>query len=370
MEPPSSMRVVVVAGLHRAARARTVDELIAAVPGSVALHHDFDRIGEGVVHRVTRDRWGPVDHSRVELDHLCASCTLREDLVPALLRLTESGEHTLCVVETWEGVEPRSVADAVASEPALRLAAVVTAVDSERLLPDLAGHDDLSDRGLDIAVEDERSVAEVLAHQIEYPTVLALHGELYRDEARSLLEHLNPAALVVAPDANLADLTHGRFDPEHAANRLNPAWAQYTDRHDARVRTLTWTRKRPLHPARFHEALEHIVAAGLRSRGRVWLAGRADTLLVWDAYNDALLLESGGPWLDALPEAAMEMVSESRRACAQLDWDPDVGDRRQHLAFTGVDLDADRLTALLDSCLLTDDEAGEPLHSDPFADAL
>jgi G3E family GTPase len=364
------MRVAVVSGLHRAARARTVDELITAVPGSVAIHHDLDRIGEGVVHRVTRDRWGPVDHSQVELDHLCASCTLREDLVPALLRMTEAGDHTLCVVETWEGVEPRSVADAVASEPSLRLAAVITAVDSERLLPDLAGHDDLCDRGLDIAVEDERTVAEVLAHQIEYPTVIALHGTLYRDEARSLLEHLNPAAIVVAPGADLAGLTHGRFDPEHAANRLNPAWAQYDDREDARVRTVTWTRKRPLHPARLHEALERIVAAGLRGRGRVWLANRPDTLLVWDAYNDALVLESGGPWLHALPEAALEMVSESRRASARLDWDPAVGDRRQHLAFTGVDLDADRLIALLDSCLITEDEVGEPLHSDPFADAL
>lgn len=370
MEPTTPMRVAVVCGLHRHARGRSVDDLLAQVPGSVAVHHDLDGIAEGIVHRVTRDRWGPVDHSRVHLDHLCASCTLREDLVPTLLRLAERGEHTLCVVETWDGVEPRQVAEVVAAREELRLAAVIAAVDADRLLPDLSGHDDLSDRDLDIAVEDERTVAEVLAHQVEYPTAVAVHGTRHFDEARALVEHLNPAAVVVPPGGGLTDLTHGRFDPEAAAHRLNPAWAHYADRADGRVSTVTWSRRRPLHPVRLHEALERIVSAGLRGRGRIWLASRPDTLLVWDAYNDALLLESGGPWLGALPEAAVEMVSETRRVSALLDWDPVLGDRGQHLAFTGVDLDARHLVALLDSCLMTEDEAGQPLRSDPFADAL
>lgn len=369
-EVTAPLRVAVVSGLHRSARRRTVDDLITALPGSIAIHHDLDGIAEGIVHRVVRDRWGPVDHDRVHLDHLCATCTLREDLVPTLLRLAERGEHTLCVVEAWDGVEPRSVAEIVASREELRLATVVTAVDSERLLPDLSGHDDLSDRSLDIAAEDERTVAEVLAHQIEYPTVLTLHGAGHRDEARALIEHLNPAAVVVPPGGGLVALTEGRFDPESAANRLNPAWAQYCDQTDDRVSTVVWTRKRPLHPVRLHEALERIVSAGLRGRGRIWLASRPDTLLVWDAHNDALLLESAGPWLGALPGAAIDMVSETRRTSALLDWDPVIADRRQHLAFTGVDLDAQRLVELLDSCLLTDEESGRPHAEDPFADAL
>jgi G3E family GTPase len=369
-EVTAPLRVVVVSGLHRLARRSTVDDLITAVPGSIAIHHDLDGIAEGIVHRVTRDRWGTLGHNRVDLNHLCASCTLREDLIPTLLDMAENGEHALCVVETWDGVEPRSVAEIITSREELRLAAVVTAVDSERLLPDLSCHDDLADRSLDIAVEDERTVAEVLTHQVEYPTVLTLHGSRHRDEARTLIEHLNPAAVVIPPGGGLVALTEGRFDPESAANRLNPAWAQYSDLSDDRVSTVVWNRKRPLHPVRLHEALERIVAAGLRGRGRIWLASRPDTLLVWDAYNDALLLESAGPWLGALPEAALDMVSETRRASALMDWDPVVGDRRQHLAFTGVDLDAERLVNLLDSCLLTDAEAGRPLTEDPFVDAL
>jgi len=370
MEPTTPMRVAVVCGLHRNARGRTVEELLAAEPGAVAVHHDLCGIREGVVHRVVRDRTGQVEHGRVHLDHPCVSCALREDLVPALLELAARGEHTLCVVEVWEGVEPRRVCEAVAARAELRLSAVIGAVDAERLLPDLSGHDDVRDRALDLSAEDERAVAEVLAHQVEYPTVLSLHGSRHLDEARALLEQLNPAAAVLPPGGRSADLTHGRFDTGAAAHRLDPAWAQYAERLDGRVSTVTWTRKRPLHPERLHGALERIVASGLRGRGRIWLADRPDTLLVWDAYNDALLLESAGPWLGALPEAAAELVPEIRRTSALLDWDPVVCDRRQHLAFTGVDLDAARLVSLLDSCLLTEEEAGLPLGSDPFADAL
>ncbi|MGW9554605.1 CobW family GTP-binding protein [Nocardiopsis sp. NPDC055551] len=366
----SPLRVVVVSGLHRAARHRTVDDLITAVPDSLAVHHDLDGIAEGTVYRVLRDRWGPVGHDRVELDHLCASCTLRRDLVPTLEELAERGEHTMVVVETFDGIEPRGVCEVLADHPRLLLATVVTAVDSDRLLPDLSGHDDLADRSLGIAVEDQRAVAEVLSHQVEYPTVLVLHGARHRDEARALLEHLNPAAVVVPPGGGLVALTGGRFDPDRARNRLDPVWAQYTGRSDERVSTVVWTRKRPLHPGRLREAMERIVSFGLRGRGRVWLAGRTDTLLVWNAYNDALLLESGGPWLHALPEAALDLVGETRRASALLDWDPVVGDRRQHLAFTGVDLDAERLVELLDSCLVTEEETGRTPADDPFADAL
>lgn len=69
-----------------------------------------------------------------------------------------------------------------------------------------------------------------------------------------------------------------------------------------------------------------------------------------------LCVESAGPWLAALPDAAWEMVPPVRRAAAALDWHPEHGDCCQHLVFTSPGLDRDGLSALLDSCLLTDAE--------------
>lgn len=115
-------------------------------------------------------------------------------------------------------------------------------------------------------------------------------------------------------------------------------------------------RRRPFHPERLYAALEDLTCAAARSRGRFWFADRSDTLLAWDAAEGALCVESAGPWLASLPDAAWEMVPPVRRAAAALDWHPEHCDRCQHLVFTSPGLDREGLTELLDSCLLTDAE--------------
>ncbi|WP_017537415.1 CobW family GTP-binding protein [Nocardiopsis halophila] len=377
-------RVVLVAGLHAEARRRAVDRLLEAEPGALAVHHDLGRIGSGEVHRVLRDRWGTVERARVDLVHSCMSCTLRVDLVPLLCGLAERGEHRLYVVESWDGVDPRSVAEALTAtlvddRPVtgwLHLAGVATAVDADRLIADLATTEEVDERGLAVAEEDERTVAEVLARQVEYPTCLVLDGDVpaaERERCSAVLLQLNPAALVVPPEREaLSAVAEGGFDAAAAAARQDPGAVQPPDHCEAgEVRTLTWRRSRPLHPERLHRALDDLVPAALRSRGRFWLASHPDTMLAWDAAGAALAVESHGPWLAALPDAAWEMVSEQRRAAAALDWCTEHGDRCQCLTFTGVGLDTRRLTEVLDSCLLTDEElaAGyrrEDGTEDPF----
>ncbi|GAA3821474.1 hypothetical protein GCM10023083_63560 [Streptomyces phyllanthi] len=120
--------------------------------------------------------------------------------------------------------------------------------------------------------------------------------------------------------------------------------------------TLVWHRRRPFHPERLYAALEDLTCAAARSRGRFWLADRPDTLLHWDAAGGALCVETAGPWLASLPDAAWEMVPPVRRAAAALDWHPEHGDCCQHLVFTSPGLDRDGLERLLESCLLTDAE--------------
>ncbi|GLU48931.1 CobW family GTP-binding protein [Nocardiopsis ansamitocini] len=389
MPQATAARVVVVAGLHRAARSYAVDEFLYGMPDAVAVHHDLTGITEGVVHRVVRDRWGERDRQRVDLVHACVSCTLREDLVPLLLKLAAQGEAALYVVEAWDGVEPRAIVEALTMAEVnrspiadwLTVEAAVTVVDAELLVADLTSGDDMCDRGLDIALQDDRTVAEVLSRQVEYPTALVLHGgerapEL-TEQCTAVLSQLNPAAAIIAPDrGRLAALAGGRFDAVAAAARLDPACVQPLDFCETgQVRTVTWRRSRPLHPGRLHAALDDVVGAGLRSRGRFWLASRPDTLLVWDASGTSLAMETAGPWLAALPDAAWDLVPEQRRIAARLDWHPTAGDRCQCLSFTGIGLDAGRLVELLDSCLLTEAELEEaarewPAAEDPFAEVL
>ncbi|WP_330290208.1 CobW family GTP-binding protein [Streptomyces sp. NBC_00576] len=370
------LSVAIVGGLHADARKATVARLLADVLGSVVLHHDLATAVAGTVVRTISDTTGILSAGEAPLVNDCACCALREDLVPELRRLADAGQTRLAIVELWDSVEPKAMAEVVTAG-GLTVTGVITAVDPALLLPYLGNGDDLADGGLAAAATDQRTVADTFARQLEYATVLALvDSPEADDEDRELLAQLHPTARQVpvtggrpggsagATDATgapsisaLASAALAGFDVEAAAAAQHPACALLPAEADAHgVSTLVWHRRRPFHPERLYEALEDLTCAAARSRGRFWLADHPDTLLHWDAAGGALCVESAGPWLASLPDAAWDMVPPVRRAAAALDWHPEHGDCCQHLVFTSPGLDRDGLAQLLESCLLTDAE--------------
>ncbi|MEU9317346.1 GTP-binding protein [Streptomyces sp. NPDC048295] len=353
--------VVIVAGLHADARSEVVDRLLRAVPGSVALHHDLAGAPDGTVLRIVRDASGILSRGDTPLVNDCACCALREDLVPELERMTDGGLTRLAVVELWDSVEPKAMAEVIAGHGGDRLAVtgVITAVDPALVLPYLGNGDDLAEAGLAAAPTDQRTVGDTWARQLEYAPVLAVVDNDEADEEdHALLAQLHPTARrVPAASAELARAAFAGFDVEAAAAAQHPACALLPQEADeAGVTTFVWHRRRPFHPERLYQALEDLCCAAARSRGRFWLADRPDTLLAWDAAGGALCVENAGPWLASLPDAAWEMAPPMRQAAAALDWHPEHGDCCQHLVFTSPGLDQEGLERLLDSCLLTDAE--------------
>lgn len=362
------LSVVIVGGLHADARKAAVERLLADVPDSVVLHHDLATAAAGTVVRTIRDATGIIDAGEAPLVNDCACCALREDLVPELIRIRDVGGIRLAVVELWDSVEPKAMAEVVTSG-GLTVTGVITAVDPALVLPYLGNGDDLAERGLAAAATDQRTVADTFARQLEYAPVLAVTDSPEADdEDRELLAQLHPTARQVlighgdpadvpGTPSPLVRAALAGFDVDAAAAAQHPACALLPAEADSHgVSTLVWHRRRPFHPERLYAALEDITCAAARSRGRFWLADKPDTLLHWDAAGGALCVESAGPWLAALPDAAWEMVPPVRRAAAALDWHPEHGDCCQHLVFTSPGLDRDGLERLLESCLLTDAE--------------
>ncbi|MBC9726744.1 GTP-binding protein [Streptomyces sp. TRM68367] len=358
MTEASSLSVVIVGGLHADARTATVAQLLAEVPGSVVLHHDLGTAAAGTVVRTIRDAHGIVTTGEAPLVNDCACCALREDLVPELERIRDAGGTRLAVIELWDSVEPKAMAEVVEAG-GLTVTGVITAVDPALVLPYLGNGDDLAEGGLAAAATDQRTVADTFARQLEYAPVLAVvDSDEADDEDRELLAQLHPTARqVLIGHGDLAGAALAGFDVESAAAAQHPACALLPAEADAHgVSTLVWHRRRPFHPERLYAALEDLTCAAARSRGRFWLADKPDTLFHWDAAGGALCVEGAGPWLASLPDAAWEMVPPVRRAAAALDWEPEHGDRCQHLVFTSPGLDRDGLERLLESCLLTDAE--------------
>ncbi|MFD4985450.1 CobW family GTP-binding protein [Streptomyces sp. NPDC058374] len=353
--------VVLVGGLHSEARTEVVEGLLRGLPHSVALHHDLTAAGDRAVHRSVRNASEVLSRGDASLVNDCACCALREDLMPELERLATDGVTRTAIVELWDSVEPKPMAEVVAAhgEGLMEVTSVITAVDPALVLPYLVNGDDLAEAGLPAAAEDQRTVGDTWARQLEYASVIALtEDEAADEEDLALIGQMHPTARrTAAGSEELLELALAGFDVEAAGAGQHPACALLPqEAEEAGVSTLVWRKHRPFHPERLYDALEDLSCAAARSRGRFWLADRPDTLLSWDAAGGALCVEDVGPWLASLPDAAWEMVPPFRRAAAALDWHPDHGDRCQHLVFISPSLDRQGLTALLDSCLLTDAE--------------
>jgi len=376
-----SVPVVLVAGLHGPARAALVDRLLRENPGAEAIHHDLRGISDGRVTRTVRDAYGVLERAELRLAHGCVSCTVREDLLPELLR--RSAAAPLLVADLWDCVEPRTVAEALdhaETADRLRLTAVLTALDAEHLPADLCRGDLLRETGKAGAANDGRYLAEVLARQIEYATALVLPELMPTplpgvpaedlDLCREILGHLTPTTPLSVTADPLPAVAGPALRPAELAARVDPATAVLPcETRTGGVDTVVWRERRPLHPGRFFDAADALAAETVRSRGRFWLANRPDRMIAWDAAAGVVGVEDAGAWLAALPAAERDRLPAARVLAADLDWCPEHGDRVQHLVFTGPDLDRDRVHALLDACLLV---PGEPLDpaDDPFAPFL
>lgn len=386
-------RVTVLAGFSAEATAAIGRSLLVTDRKLLLVTHDMRRIRDGVVRRTVRTADMVLENEAVELVHGCVSCTLREDVIPTLIRLARQRPDSDILLALPPVVEPETMAAACGHSGAaevLRFDSYCTVVEAAGFLDDLVSTEDLRDRDLHAAEEDRRGVADVVVRQVEYADTIVVWGHPQHDvldDARltALLHRLAPwATHVRVGDTGIIDCTAlaarlrrtGRHDPR-TPGILGRALEGYpigiddpAGEHGAN--SVLFRSRRPFHPGRLHAALEHLTGEALRGRGQLWIASQSDTAIGWESAGGSIGLRSLGYWLAALPAARWPETSDLRRMAADLDWDPYYGDRRTVLALVGLDLDAEAITARLTGCLLTDEELADgfaawPALPDPFA---
>jgi G3E family GTPase len=255
---------------------------------------------------------------------------------------------------------------------------VVTVVAADFLLDGLTDETPLRALDLHRAPNDRRSVGELVARQIEQADTVVLAGqpegadEWEAEQVRVLLRRLAPWSRHSGIDDVQLSVA-GRAEPVAAVTRglRGRAAGVHEPLPDHGVAAWVFRARRPFHPTRLHDALDEVTDGVLRSRGTFWLASRPDVVMIWESAGGLGLGPHSG-WLAELPGEHWDGVDPERRLAAAVDWDPYYGDRQQHLAFVGIDVDAARVQRTLGQCLLTDPELADGSESwtelpDPFA---
>jgi G3E family GTPase len=317
------------------------------------------------------------EETLVEMTNGCICCTLRDDLLKEVRKLSEEGRFDYLVIESTGISEPLPVAatfsfrdeDGDCLGDVARLDTMVTVVDAMNLLADYSSEDLLADRGETAGDGDTRSLVNLLVEQIEFADVVIVNkaSAVSAEQlamVKKVVASLNADARIVEADfgqvALDAILDTGLFDDEKAEQ--HPLWAKelygYADHRSESeeygVESFVYRARRPFDPAKFYRLLTGAeFDKVIRAKGHFWLATRPDYLGELAIAGTQKSVSRMGRWWAAVPKNRWPEDGSFEEFVLK-HWDPIWGDRRQELVFIGIGMDRGRITAALDASLVKD----------------
>lgn len=294
--------VYLVTGVATAALESVTVAMQFDLPNVVVARYQIDPATNQLV-RTVSDITGKLDSARVDLDHACTACAIREDVLPTLHRLDGLDRWGAIIAQLPTGASALQVCRVCAMEARdgddLTVRGVIAALDGETLVDDLTSDDILHEHGVPTFAGDDRGVAETLAGLVEYADAVQLLGAA--EAAGTDLVHAlkRPTALVTHDWGELSAGLLLEGIHEHVAAERWVAEVRHQHlptMHTEHVWSLDLHTDRPLDPDRFVEVLDTLCIGRHRIRGCVWLPTRSQTVCVLDGAAGQVRLGVHGPW--------------------------------------------------------------------------
>jgi len=311
---------------------------------------DSQTIGDRlVVEELTAASAGGYDPSRIraqiaaiaekaQVDHLVIEC--------------DSKTHPIAFASLFL---PDGAAGQRFSEVA-RLSSIVLAIDSETLLSSV------------VKGNHAPGVTSpcILADQIECADVIVLHGAPAGHEdtrlARAVVSAINASGRVLPSSSETAPKA---FDAERSFNFeaafAGAGWRKLMEgepevrRGDEGVTMFVYRARQPFHPEKFWNLIQRPFPGVFRAKGFFWLAPRMGVVGGLNIAGSECHYSPAGQWWAAQDRADASGHAEIPDRLKK-EWAEPFGDRRQAIAFMGIEMNSPELCARLDACLLSDSE--------------
>ena len=324
----------------------------------------------------------------VEMSNGCICCTLREDLLKEVGKLARQNRFDHLVIESTGVSEPMPVAETFTFEDEdgsslgeiASIDTMVTVVDAPNFLRDYSTTERLADRGQAVAEEDERTIVDLLADQIDFADVILVNKtDLISSEeihqVHGMIRALNTKAIIhdtVNSEVPLKEiLGTGMYDPNRATQHegwLDSLQGHTPETEEYGIGNFVYERRIPFHPQRFYDCLQKDWPGVIRSKGVFWLATRLKLAGYWSQAGSISQHQCDGYFWAALPRSYWP---EDRSHIERV-WKAGNGDCRQEIVLIGREMDKDALISMLDDCLLTENELSSDestwsmRYTDPF----
>jgi G3E family GTPase len=293
------------------------------------------------------------DEKLVEMSNGCICCTLREDLLIEIAKLASERRFDYLLIESTGISEPLPVAETFTFEDeqgnglqqVAQLDTMVTVVDAENFRQLWRKSDALQSLGQSLGPEDERTVSDLLADQVEFADVIVINktdlvSESELNELKALLQELNPRAkylCAVRGSVPLEEIINTqKFNFETAAN--SEQWLQVargqeqSETEEYGIGHFVWLHDGAFHPQRFWDFLSQDWRGLFRSKGYFFLAADPTLAWTWSQAGESGEPQAIGKWEDK---------------------------PRQELVFIGQNLDRSAMTQALNEALATPAELAQ-----------
>ncbi|GAA1681783.1 hypothetical protein GCM10010977_31530 [Citricoccus zhacaiensis] len=355
------MRLTLVSSLDSLCRRQACDLLATSSPEAVVAFHDL--LEDGVlVRRVFRPGVGPERHKR-RLEHPCPSCAVRLEIVPSVRQAQDEGVGHL-ILALPEALPAAGVLQALTggTRRGITLDAVVLACSPSAVEDQIWDRHTLFESGYLALPQDPRTPGEFLMDELALTgAVLLAEPDVVpvdppaRARGLQLLRELAPHAHLTTRAAEV------RRDSSCSGGSQEPGGC---DAAGSPFGTVRHRLHRPLHPERFHRALEVLAPGCCRLRGQLWMAPAPECRILLKGAGPRVWLENTGPWpayrdesLPAPPVMLAEGVSHG-----------DLGQPGTVIEATGEGLGTAEFARLLTESQLTEAEmqSGFTGLADPF----
>ena len=314
------------------------------------------------------------EEKMVEMSNGCICCTLRDDLLVEVRKLAAERRFDYLLIESTGIGEPMPIAatfefadeEGHSLSDLARIDTLVTVVDALNLLNDYNSEDFLAQRGEVASDDDERTLATLLADQIEFADVIVVSKTDLVDiatlsEVIGVIKALNPVAEIICAEGGRVPLRQllgtGRFDLERASEMAG--WARELagihtpETQEYGIDSCVVRARAPLHPQRFDAFLDQAFTGLLRAKGYAWLASRPQWALAYSRAGKIATVEPVGHWWASKPAASWDNLDAEERAAITAEWEEPYGDRLNEVVFIGDAIAIQAVRAAFLACVLT-----------------
>ncbi|MCR4897023.1 MAG: GTP-binding protein [Lachnospiraceae bacterium] len=303
----------------------------------------------------------------VEMQNGCICCTLRDEFMAEIERLSADRSIEAIFVEASGISEPSSIAGAflnyeeMAEDTRVYLKSVVSVVDVDRIYREFLH---------DLMTEEEREdgdVINLIMDQIEFCNLMILNKtdlltDAQLEEVKSGLRNLQQEAEMIPCVNGEVDLdvllNRGDFDFDEVEAYSAVQRALNNCEHEDEkacvdeygISSFVFEEKKPFNRQAFEGLVENYPEALIRTKGYIWFSDDWDHIQLFEQAGRNATVTELSEWISAWPEKELEAVVNDFPDIKD-DWDDTYGDRCNQVVFIGKGYEKSDIVKMLYDCI-------------------